>query len=367
MTHIHVAEALGVPLHIMFPQPWYYGTKAFPHPMSGLPIVDGKIENYNSYEKFDRIMSAGFYVDLNRWRRKTLELPEVQYGLSNAITRSQIPFSAMWSPSFVPKPADWPKQCKVVGTFVTDQKSSPAFDVSEFAELSEWLAAGPSPIFLGFGSMVIEDTKRLAEMIKSTVEGADCRMVVQSSWSKIDVSGEPRCMNVGPCPHDWLLPQTCAVVHHGGAGTTAAGLRFGLPTLVCPFFGDQFLWGAMVYRAGVGPEPCPIGDLTEEILTKKLIELRSPEIKSKAIWTAERMAEEDGIQGGLEHFLTSLPRDNMVSSFHRLLFCSVVSVVNSHVFVTCNLLSQSFATLAFCLARIIERRFYWREPNSRFA
>ena len=56
--------------------------------------------------------------------------------------------------------------------------------------------------------------------------------------------------SIGPCPHDWLLPQTCAVIHHGGAGTTAAGLRYGLPTLVCPFFGDQPFWGAMVEKAG---------------------------------------------------------------------------------------------------------------------
>lgn len=250
MTHIHVAEALGIPLHIMFPQPWYYGTKAFPHPMSGLPIEDGKVANYNSYEKFDVFSSATFYAPINRWRRTVLELPEVQYGHHSAVTKSRIPFSAMWSPSFVPKPDDWPEQCRVVGTFVIDQKSSTAFDESEFAELSEWLASGPPPIFLGFGSMVIEDTNSLAEMIKNAVVQADCRMVIQSSWSQIDVSGEPNCFPVGPCPHDWLLPKMSAVIHHGGAGTTAAGLRFGLPTFIVPFFGDQYLWGEMVKRAG---------------------------------------------------------------------------------------------------------------------
>lgn len=108
MTHIHVAEALGIPLHIMFPQPWYYGTTAFPHPMSGMPIVDGKPGNYSSYEKFDMISSATFYAPHNRWRRKTLELPEVTFGIAFAIRKSRIPFSAMWSPSLVPKPKDWP-------------------------------------------------------------------------------------------------------------------------------------------------------------------------------------------------------------------------------------------------------------------
>ena len=100
-------------------------------------------------------------------------------------------------------------------------------------------------------------------------------MIVQSNWSKITVGASPLCFDVGPCPHDWLLPQVAAVVHHGGAGTTAAGLRYGKPTLVCPFFGDQFMWGEMVRRAGAGPPPCPIGKLTVESLAARFRELRS--------------------------------------------------------------------------------------------
>lgn len=151
--------------------------KAFPHPMSGLPIEDDKVANYNSYEKFGMISSAGFYAPLNRWRRRVLELPEIKYVIHNAITKSHIPYSAMWSPSFVPKPDDWPEQCRVVGTFFIDQKNAAAFDESEFAELSQWLSAGPPPVFLGFGSMVIEDTKSLAKIIKQAVGNAGCRMV----------------------------------------------------------------------------------------------------------------------------------------------------------------------------------------------
>jgi hypothetical protein len=281
--------------------------------MSGLPYIEGRKRNYYSYEQFDIISIGGFARAINVWRRKTLELPEVRLGLSTAITSSGVPFSAMWSPSFVPKPKDWPEQCRVVGTFVPKPKpenEKKFFDESKFADLSEWIAAGPPPFFLGFGSMVIEDTDGLSEMIKKAVIRADCRIIVQSSWSKIDVTGEPRCHNVGPCPHDWLLPKTAGVIHHGGAGTTAAGLRHGLPTFICPFFADQYMWAAMTKRAGVGPEPCPIDDLTEDILVERLVELGSPELKSKAMWMAEQMAKEDGIQGGLDHFLSSIPRDN---------------------------------------------------------
>lgn len=293
--------------------------------MSGLPYIEGRKRNYYSYENFDIIAVGGFSRAINVWRRKVLELPEVRLGLSRAITSSKVPFSAMWSPTFVPKPKDWPEQCRVVGTFTDKPKPENRkkfFDESQFAELSSWIAEGPPPFFLGFGSMVIEDTDGLADMIKKAVVRADCRIVVQSSWSKIDVSGEPRCNMVGPCPHDWLLPQTAGVIHHGGAGTTAAGLRFGLPTFICPFFADQFMWAAMTKRAGVGPEPCPVDDLTEDILTERLLELSSPELKSKAEWMAEQMAKEDGIQGGLDHFLSSIPRDNA--------YCDVSILLGEH-------------------------------------
>jgi UDP:flavonoid glycosyltransferase YjiC (YdhE family) len=319
MGHIHVCEALGVPLHIMFPQPWYYGTKDYPHPMAGLPYKEKKQRNYKSYDDFEIITNASLSLPINSWRRKTLELGEVQGMLNQAITRSNIPFSAMWSASFVPKPDDWPEQCRVVGTFTIDQAKAATFDGWEFSDLTEWIADGPPPVFLGFGSMVIDDTARLADVIKSAAVISECRIVVQSSWSKIDISGEPRCMSVGPCPHDWLLPKCSAVVHHGGAGTTAAGLRFGLPTLVCPFFGDQFMWGEMVRRAGVGPAPCPVEELTGEILATKLTEMLSPEIQCKAKCISEQMAQENGILGGLDHFLSSLPRDNMFCDVSLLL------------------------------------------------
>jgi len=165
-----------------------------------------------------------------------LHLPRI-YGVintSNFVTAAKIPFSAMWSPSFVPKPDDWPEQCEVVGTFFNDQAKS--FDPKPFEDLTIWLQNGPAPIFIGFGSMVIKNEKKLEGILKEAAAKANTRVLVQSGWSTLDVEDDAGlCHNVGPCPHDWLLPQCAAVVHHGGAGTTAAGLRFGLPTLICPF------------------------------------------------------------------------------------------------------------------------------------
>jgi hypothetical protein len=105
----------------------------------------------------------------------------------------------------------------------------------------------------------------------------------------------------------------------GGAGTTAAGLRYGLPTFVCPFFADQFMWGAMVNRAGVGPTPCPVHKLTAATLATKLEELKNEEVRRKAKLLSVTMSHENGVQGGLRHFLDSLPRDSMLCDVSLLL------------------------------------------------
>ena len=320
--HIHVCEALAIPLHIMFPQPWYYGTKYFPHPFSGLSYDISRVgtANYASYTMFEGVLHAGLGRFINSWRANTLNLPRIPTSImfSNSIVSCKVPFSAMWSPSFFPKPADWPDQCRVVGTFTevkdVTKKQTVTVDTEKFADLIAWIESGTKPVFIGFGSMVIKDTNALEEIIKQAAKQTDTRIVVQSSWSKLDVSGEPLCHNVGPVSHDWLLPQCAAVIHHGGAGTTAAGLRYGLPTFVCPFFGDQFskcprlcvsllhtaltpllhnrnysVWGEVVRRAGVGPKPCPVNDLTVDILTEKLVTLTNAEMKEAAVALAANM------------------------------------------------------------------------------
>jgi sterol 3beta-glucosyltransferase len=322
--HIHVAEALGIPLHIMFPQPWYYGTKEFPHPMAGLEYVAGRSRNEASYGVFEALSWSTFSSDINQWRFRVLNIPHIYTYASglNLICLAKIPFSAMWSPAFVPKPIDWPVQCEVVGTFFVDQQSN--FDARPFEALTSWMESGAKPIFVGFGSMVIKDPVELSEIIKEAAHIANVRVVVQSGWTKLDVQdGSDLLRNVGPCPHDWLLPKCCAVVHHGGAGTVAAGLRFGLPTMVCPFFADQFMWGYFVERAGVGPKAISVNKLTPELLAEALNDLASPKLQRAATKLAAQIAKENGIHGAYVHFIDSLPRENMLCDVSLLLGESV--------------------------------------------
>jgi UDP-glucoronosyl and UDP-glucosyl transferase len=226
----------------------------------------------------------------------------------------------MWSAAFVPKPGDWPEQCEVVGTFFVEQKSS--FDPAPFEEITKWITSGDAkPVFIGFGSMVIKNPEKLEQTIKQAAKQANVRVLVQSGWSKLNVEDPDSdlCRNIGPCPHDWLLPMCGAVIHHGGAGTTAAGLKLGLPTFICPFFGDQFMWGSFVAMAGVGPTPCPINKLTPDILSVKLSDLASEELQQHAKALSDDMAKEDGIMSGRDHFIDSLFVENMLCDVSLIL------------------------------------------------
>ena len=319
--HIHVAEALGVPCHIMFPQPWYYGTKDFPHPMAGMEYVEGRKMNMQSYTAFEALFFTNFSRQINQWRHRTLKLPAIYAGAgsTNQVVAAKLPFSAMWSPAFVPKPKDWPKQCAVVGAFF-NKAGTQNFDTTPFKDLEAWIDEGPPPIFLGFGSMVIPNTDHLVTMIRKAAHATNLRMVVQTSWSKLEVEdGSDLLRNIVPCPHDWLLPKCCAVIHHGGAGTTAAGLRFGKPTFICPFFADQFMWGFFVERAGVGPKAVPVTKLDANILAEKLKALASHKTQEAASKLAAAMELEDGIQGGLEHWEEHLMKENMLCDVSQML------------------------------------------------
>ena len=305
----------------MFPQPWYYGTKDFPHPMAGMEYVEGRKMNMQSYTAFEALFFTNFSRQINQWRHRTLKLPAIYAGAgsTNQVVAAKLPFSAMWSPAFVPKPKDWPKQCAVVGAFF-NKAGTQNFDTTPFKDLEAWIDEGPPPIFLGFGSMVIPNTDHLVTMIRKAAHATNLRMVVQTSWSKLEVEdGSDLLRNIVPCPHDWLLPKCCAVIHHGGAGTTAAGLRFGKPTFICPFFADQFMWGFFVERAGVGPKAVPVTKLDANILAEKLKALASPKTQEAASKLAAAMELEDGIQGGLEHWEEHLMKENMLCDVSQML------------------------------------------------
>ncbi|KAE9010404.1 Sterol 3-beta-glucosyltransferase [Phytophthora fragariae] len=310
--HIHVAEKLGVPLHIMFPQPWV-PTVAFPHPMSNLPYQDKpQRRNYLSYKLVDLLMWEGTERIVNSFRSDVLGLPRIRKGGRGRemLLDLDIPHSFMWSPSLVPKPFDWGELYDVVGT-VTLKGDGSSYTPSP--ELEAFLGNDGGPIFVGFGSMVLEDPRATTVMIIEAAKQANVRVLIQSSWTDMagDLDIPDNVFFIGNCPHDWLLPRCSAVVHHGGAGTTAGGLLAGKPTFIVPFFGDQPFWGRAVVKAGVGVDPCPIHELTTEKLRAAFEELQSPFLRNRAQRLQKRMQSEDGAEEAVKSFYRHLPLRSM--------------------------------------------------------
>lgn len=310
--HIHVAERLGVPLHIMFPQPWV-PTLAFPHPLANMPYT-GKAQkrNYLSYKLVDLLMWQGTEGIVNAFRTEVLGLRKIRKGDGGReiLHDLRIPHAFMWSPALVPKPEDWGDLYDVVGTVILKEAKSsytPPF------ELKAFLDAKQDPIFVGFGSMVLEDPKGTTEMIIKAALQAHVRVLIQSSWSNMagDLTLPDHVFLLGNCPHDWLMPRVSAVVHHGGAGTTAAGLLAGKPTFIVPFFGDQPFWGWAVHRAGVGVPPCPIKELTTDKLRTAFEALQTTKMRECALQLQAKLHQENGVEEAVRCFYRHLPVKDM--------------------------------------------------------
>jgi UDP:flavonoid glycosyltransferase YjiC (YdhE family) len=164
-------------------------------------------------------------------------------------------------------------------------------------ELTDFLDAGPAPVYVGFGSMVAKDEEKTALAIRAALKLAGMRGIVQGDPETSD----EHVLAVRDVPHAWLFPRMAAVVHHGGAGTTAAGLRAGVPTVVCPFFGDQPFWGERIAALGAGTAPLPFRSLTAPLLADRIREaVQNDAIVARAGELGTQIRTENGTDHALE-------------------------------------------------------------------
>ncbi|KAL1322404.1 hypothetical protein AAHE18_14G193000 [Arachis hypogaea] len=238
--HTHVAEFLKVPLHIFFTMPWT-PTNEFPHPLSR---VKQQIAYRLSYQIVDSLIWLGIRDLINEFRKKKLKLRPITYLSGYYTSPPNMPYGYIWSPHLVPKPKDWGPNIDVVGFCFLDLASDYEPPISLLEWLEEGEKEGKKPIYIGFGSLV----------------------------------------------------------HHGGAGTTAAGLRAACPTTIVPFFGDQPFWGERVHARGVGPAPIPVDEFTLGRLVDAINYMLKPEVKRNAEELADAMKHEDGVAGAVAAF-----------------------------------------------------------------
>ncbi|KAH7220959.1 hypothetical protein BKA60DRAFT_47211 [Fusarium oxysporum] len=301
-AHIHCAEALGIPVHLMFTFP-YTPTQAFPHPLASIKNsnVDPGYTNFISYPLVEMMVWQGLGDLVNEFRVKTLSLDPVStLWAPGATYRLHVPFTYLWSPGLVPKPQDWGSEVDVAGFVFLDLAST--FEPPK--ELEEFLAAGETPIYIGFGSIVVDDADKFTQMIFKAVELAGVRALVSKGWGGLGGDDVPEnIFMLDNTPHDWLFPRVKACVIHGGAGTTAIALKCGKPTMIVPFFGDQNFWGKMVSNANVGPEPVPYKHLNAEKLAEGIEFCLTEKARDAAGAIAKRIAEEgDGAVNAVKEF-----------------------------------------------------------------
>ncbi|KAH0369763.1 glycosyltransferase family 1 protein, partial [Aureobasidium melanogenum] len=310
-AHVHIAERLGIPLHIMFTFP-YSPTSSFPHPLANINPQKGgdtSIERINwlSYPAVEIMTWQGLGDLVNRFRVKTLGLePVSSLWAPGALYRMKVPYTYLWSPGLVPKPEDWGPEIDIAGYVFLDLAS----DYDPPKELTDFLDAGEPPIYIGFGSIVVDDPDKFTQMIFDAVKIAGVRALVSKGWGGLGGDDTPdNIFMLENTPHDWLFPRVKAVVHHGGAGTAAAGLKVGKPTMIVPFFGDQPFWGAMVSKAKAGAhEAIPYKNLDAEKLAEGIKQCLTDEARENAEQIAKSIAAEgDGAENAVKSFHRSLP------------------------------------------------------------
>lgn len=263
-------------------------TGAFPQPVLAPALRLGAVANRLSYPVAERLLHAPFQEPLRPAARRRAGLATLPFG---APTRAWPPFPVVhgFSPALLPRPVDWPAQITAAGWWPL--APAPGDGLGE--ELEAFLAAGPAPLFVGFGSLRPPEPTRTLAVLAEALRRTGRRAVVQGDWLA-PLAGEGVFL-AAAVPHALLLPRVCAVVHHGGAGTVAAGLRAGRATFVAPLGFDQAFWGVRVARAGAGPAPIPLARLGADALVAAIDALGKEPVRAAAAALGARMAREDGV------------------------------------------------------------------------
>ncbi|KKK14204.1 hypothetical protein P175DRAFT_0490239 [Aspergillus ochraceoroseus IBT 24754] len=303
MAGIHIAEALRIPYFRGFTMPWSR-TRAYPHAFAVPEHKMGGAYNYITYVMFDNVFWKAIASQVNRWRMNELGLKATNL---DKMQPNKVPFLYNYSPSVVPPPLDYPDWIRITGYWVLNEGSdwTPPTDLTEFIRRAR--KDGKKVVYVGFGSIVVSDPSALTRTVIESVLKADVRCILSKGWSarlgdptsaKVEVPLPPEIYQIQAVPHDWLFSQIDAVAHHGGAGTTGASLRAGLPTIIKPFFGDQFFFGTRVEDLGVG---ICMKKLNVSVFSRALWEVtHSERMIVRARELGARIRSEDGVATAIQ-------------------------------------------------------------------
>jgi sterol 3beta-glucosyltransferase len=290
---ISLAEKLNIPLQQAYIFP-FTPTTAFPAiPLPQSISKFGGTVNRLSHHLFRQVMWQGFRKADRLARQQVLNLPPAPFwGPYNSPILRERPTLYGFSPSVIPQPADW-HHTQVTGFWFLEETA----DWIPPTAVMNFLDSGAPPVYIGFGSMGSRKPAETADLVLAALARTGQRAILQSGWGGLKKTNLPEhVLMVDSISHSWLFPRMAAVVHHGGAGTTAAGLRAGVPSIVIPFFGDQLFWGQRVEKLGVGTAPIPRKKLTVELLAQAIDRAVTDRVMhQRATNLGAKIQTEDGI------------------------------------------------------------------------
>ncbi len=285
-----IAEILGIPLMLIEPTPTL-PTGDFAG--AGFPIQK------NLGRLFNRLSGFAMLAVIWQWYRPFVNEFRKRHGLKplygadfhRALTSA--PLLGAYSPTVIPCPRDWGNHAHIVGYWFQEGANEwlPPIELERFVD------QGEAPVYVGFGSMSGRDPERFTKVVLDALLKTGQRGVIATGWGGMSAMNVPKNIFVlDSAPHGWLFPRMAAVVHHGGAGTTAEGLRAGMPAVIVPFTVDQPFWGNRIRSLGAGPEPVRASQLTADALANAIqIAVTDKSMRERACSIGKAIRAEDGI------------------------------------------------------------------------
>lgn len=298
-----VAERSDVPLVLVHPFP-IRATGAVPNPLVTTRNLPAPL-NRATHKLFDRIWWKGARADIGIQRAELGLGPTRRSTSARVAARGGTEIQA-YSAALVPG-LEWGPSRPVVGFLELSAEDYRRLGEAEVsASLEAWLSNGAAPAYFGFGSMPVTNPAQTLDMISRVTASLGLRALVSAGWSgMVDTGGcADRVRVVSTVNHDLVLPRCCLAVHHGGAGTTAASLRAGLPTMVCSVFSDQPFWGRQVERLGAGNH-VRFAELSEQTLGNGLEKVTKPAVAERARALGEALRADAGATGRAAHIIES--------------------------------------------------------------
>ncbi|CAM3463086.1 glycosyltransferase [Thalassospira profundimaris] len=297
-----IGRHFGIPVVMAQLIPSFLPTGDYPHvgvPDLGLRGASGRWYNRVTGKLVYRVLNATLRRQVCRWAaRRQNGINAKSLDIMKSCQSGTLRIIHAFSNAVISRPKDWPTNATVSGYWFLDgaaQTNPPDPALQNFVESQKNL------IYIGFGSMPGNDPTAMAEMIAEAVSQAGVSAIVATGWGGMDnINWPANILAVREVPHDWLFPKVDIVIHHGGAGTCAAALRAGRPSIIIPFFGDQPFWAKRLHRLGVAPRPIKPAKLDAAMLARQIkTVLETPSYRNNAERLASKIANEDGITNAI--------------------------------------------------------------------